>query len=39
MNGQVGKCARCAVLESRMTENADTIIDTEPRIPGNQVSW
>ena len=38
MNGQVGKCAR-AVLESCMTENADTIIDTEPRIPDGQVSW
>ena len=27
------------VLESRMTENADTIIDTEPKIPDDQVSW
>ena len=26
-------------LESRMTENADTIIDTEPKIPDDQVSW
>ena len=28
-----------AVLEGRMTENADTIIDTELRIPNGQVSW
>ena len=34
IKGQVGECAG-----SRMTESAETIIDTEPRIPDAHVSW
>ena len=39
MKGQVRWVSARAVLEGPMTENAETIIDTEPRTPDGHVSW